>query len=348
MRFTVLTKEMGWYGSRSGYYSQLPARWTGARVVAARRTFWRRAAGKLIAAAGGLPVRDQSLTFAEWWFRKTCRGPGAILAVEDHLPMLERWEGRLPTRIVPTIHFPWELWDGRMQAVLAKASGAVVLYTRDLERFEGVIGTGRVRYVPHGVDTEFFSPPDEPREDRPPEAVFVGQFYRNFAMASRVVIRLAAAFPGSVYHFVVPERYPGEAREREYFAPIARHPSVRWHSGLSEEGLLALYRRCSVMLLPMDASGANNAVVEALACGLPVATTDVGGIRDYGGGSVFPVVANNDDDAMVGLVGRYFGDDSWRESVARACRAFAVRELGWDSIAARHLEVYRELGDAPR
>jgi len=36
--------------------------------------------------------------------------------------------------------------------------------------------------------------------------------------------------------------------------------------------------------MPMKSSGANNAIVEALACGLTVVTTDVGGICDYGGG----------------------------------------------------------------
>ena len=55
----------------------------------------------------------------------------------------------------------------------------------------------------------------------------------------------------------------------------------------------------------MSDSGANNAIVESLACGLPVITTDVGGIRDYGGGTIYPVVANEDDDGMIGLVEQY-------------------------------------------
>lgn len=97
------------------------------------------------------------------------------------------------------------------------------------------------------------------------------------------------------------------------------------------------------MLLPMNDSGANNSVVEALACGLPIVTTDVGGIRDYGGFSIFPIVQNNDDDAMVALIERYLGEPDWRKSIARTIRQFAVRELNWPKIAKQHLRTYAEL-----
>jgi glycosyltransferase involved in cell wall biosynthesis len=97
------------------------------------------------------------------------------------------------------------------------------------------------------------------------------------------------------------------------------------------------------VLLPMIDSGANTAVVEALACGTPLVTTDVGGIRDYGGGTLYPVVKNDDDDAMVDLIEQYLAKGTWRNEVALACRKFAVSELAWPLIAKRHLETYEML-----
>jgi glycosyltransferase involved in cell wall biosynthesis len=84
-------------------------------------------------------------------------------------------------------------------------------------------------------------------------------------------------------------------------------------------------------------------VVEALSCGLPILTTDVGGIRDYGGGTVFPVVGNNTDEAMLELVERYLDNSAWRDQVVLACRRFAEQTLAWPLVARRHMEIYSEL-----
>jgi glycosyltransferase involved in cell wall biosynthesis len=93
----------------------------------------------------------------------------------------------------------------------------------------------------------------------------------------------------------------------------------------------------------MNESGANTAVVESLSCGLPVITTDVGGIRDYGGADIFPIVANDDDDAMIDLVEKYLDNSDLRNEVAISCRNFAEQKLAWSVVAQKHLEVYQKL-----
>lgn len=342
-----------WYGGQSGFYSQLPRHVESCgepvQVFWPKRNIVSRFGGKFLAWRRSLPARDQSLTWVEWKFQKSIdRNPRLMhhaLSLEANLPLLNYWE-RSPRSLIGTIHFPRELWTQEMLVFLKRLSSAIVLYQKDMAFFESVLGARRIRFVHHGVDTDYFVPGSPHTRAASVDVIYTGQFYRNFDMASRVVTKLAARNPKMVFHFVVPEQYKGQARAMPYFRAIADHPAVKWHAGISSDELLELYQRCRFMLLPLDASGANNAIVEALACGLPVVTTEVGGIWDYGGGTLFPVVPNNDDDGMVALAERFVSDPGWHVQVSTRVREFAELQLAWPIVAHKYLEACRELGQA--
>ena len=93
----------------------------------------------------------------------------------------------------------------------------------------------------------------------------------------------------------------------------------------------------------MESCSANNAIVEAMACGTPVVTTDVGGIRDYGGNSIYPIVKNNDDKAMINLIEKYINNESHRNKIGKKCRDFSEKKLDWNLIAKKHIDVYNIL-----
>jgi glycosyltransferase involved in cell wall biosynthesis len=124
---------------------------------------------------------------------------------------------------------------------------------------------------------------------------------------------------------------------------IAGNSNVFFHEKLSDEEMLALYQDSYLMLMPMGDSGANTAIVQALGVGLPIITTDNGGIRSYGGGDVFELVPDHDTQAMVQLFMKFYNDQGYRDEISHRQREFAVNELDWRLIAQKHLDVYHKI-----
>lgn len=336
-----------WYGQRSGYYTQLPRalEGLGLSVEAVRpcRGLRARIAGKVWSTMWGLPRRRQTLTADEvrfhagWLFQR--EKIAVMLSIEQHLPALLYWR-QAPRRLIGTLHFPRAFWTPAQARMLSRLQSAVMLYRADLDFFAALIGEDRVRFAYHGVDTDFFRPADSPSPPGGrPILLCVGQFGRDFAQLMRIAPVILEKLSDAELYVVA----AAHAQVAELAPELVAHPRVRLLSGVSDDRLLALYQSATVLLLPMRECGASNAIVEALACGLPIVTTDVGGIPDYGGGTLFPVVPQMDDAGLIDETVRLVEDHGRRRDMSEAMRAFAVARLTWDRVARDHLQAYHEL-----
>ena len=74
---------------------------------------------------------------------------------------------------------------------------------------------------------------------------------------------------------------------------------MTFHAGLTDDELLALYQRSSLLLLPLLDATANNAILEAMACGLPIVTTDLPGLGTYVDPSFADLLTAGDVEAAV-------------------------------------------------
>jgi glycosyltransferase involved in cell wall biosynthesis len=345
MRVLYLSNQVPWFGAHTGY-ERLPdyvaAGGTSSQVYSPRHDLFSRAVGKTVSVLRGhgrISQSDAAVRWRlEWGLKRHDDAVGHLLYGEEHLPFWRDAPEAIRRRSILTLHQPSSGWPEEKARSLPACPHIVVLWQREMDWFREQTRGGQVHFVHHGVDLDFFSPaPELSRPAGPKRLLYVGVHLRNTAMLARIVSRLDRA--DLEFDFLVPPH----RRAEPHLAKLAEHPQVRWHGDVDDEKLRGLYRAADLLLLPMNDSGVNTAVVEALSCGLPVLTTDVGGIRDYGGGTVFPVVENDDDEGMVGLIERYLTQPAWCDQVGRACRTFAQEQLAWPLIARRHVEIYRKV-----
>jgi glycosyltransferase involved in cell wall biosynthesis len=103
--------------------------------------------------------------------------------------------------------------------------------------------------------------------------------------------------------------------------PVPERGGVTVHHGVQAGSaqLAALYDRAQAFVLPTRADGVPWVVVEALAAGLPLITTDVGGISELVGDAGL-LVPPGDAAALAEALDRLAGDPALRRDLARRAR----------------------------
>ena len=116
-----------------------------------------------------------------------------------------------------------------------------------------------------------------------------------------------------------------------------------WLAG-SREDITELLTAMDVYVLPSLAEGISNTLLEAMACGLPVVATRVGGnaelVKEDETGLLVP---RADPQEMAQALGLYINDSKLRESHGKAARERAVTQFSITNMTDRYLGVYDEL-----
>lgn len=240
-------------------------------------------------------------------------------------------------RLVVCFHQPpsWMRLHWRDFSTLDGLKAIVCLCRHQQEYFAGITSTPTI-LIRHGVRHDFFEP-SEDNKITPPRLLFVGQWLRDFETLASSMHEIWRKCPGIELDCVIPRH----SRENPVLLKLARNPNVRWHAGILPEELRELYQKATLLFLPLVDAVANNAIVESLACGLPIVSTDVGGIREYvpEGGAVLCPPGDPYIHSMSAL--ELLHNDAWRRQASAICRQFAVENLDWINISR---DLLKELG----
>lgn len=238
--------------------------------------------------------------------------------------------------IVCTYHTPPERFGqvvtnrehiGRLDAV-------IVMSTVQRDVFSELLGPERVFFIPHGIDVDYYTPASQPRVRGDVfRCLFVGSHLRDIdtlAAAARVLSSRKDI------RFTVVTR-PANLPKFEGLGNI----DVR--SNLDDHQLLSLYRESDLFVMPLLDSTANNSLLEAMACGMPMVTTDLQGIRDYADEECAVLAGKGDARVLSEAIEWLVRDDAARERMGRASRDRALA-FRWETVAGHTRDVYRFAG----
>ena len=202
----------------------------------------------------------------------------------------------------------------------------------------------KARVIRPAVDPELFRPAASRRsKDGVFSMVTVGTLIwrKGHEWALQAIRRVADR--GINVRFDIIGDGPDRQRVLYTISDLGLQESVRLHGRLCPEEVLHRLQQADAFLLSSLSEGISNAVLEAMACGIPIVTTDCGGMREAvtDGVEGFVVPVRNAEAMAVALL-KLAGDLGLRQRMGQAARARIEREFD----LKRQVEQWLELFDS--
>ena len=191
-----------------------------------------------------------------------------------------------------------------------------------------------IRVIRNGVDCQMFTPGPSAQ---PTTFLYVGRLIERKGLLYLLEAADALAKTTPDLHFTLAGDGPDRGRLEEYCNHHDLGSKVELTGRLSREQLLPLYKSASVFVMPSLEESFPNAVLEAMASGLPIVTTPTGAKELLDGNGL--VVERTDCEALRQALERYLQEPELLLAHGRRSRELA-ESMTWDAMARAYRETF--------
>jgi len=247
---------------------------------------------------------------------------------ENEYSFLWRFKKLFKFKIILTYHQPAEVLQTVIYqpAILKHVDFVILMSNSQRAYFDKFVDEQKLLFVPHGINTDFFLADARVKSTEKFNCIIVGNYLRDYQTLKSAIQIIEQTLPGKVVFNVVTN-----LENRKILGDCT---NVAFFNNIQESELLQLYRDAHLCICPLIDSTANNALLEGLACGLPVIVTDVGGSRDYGDDTCCIFVAPQNPDELASAAINILSDEKVRLKMGTAARKHALK-FDWREIAKK-------------
>jgi glycosyltransferase involved in cell wall biosynthesis len=268
-----------------------------------------------------------------WVLKKRFSIPYVVSMRGGDVPGFRPYNFRLYHRLIaPFLRLIWRDAD----ALVANSQGLRALALAFSPNAEILV-------IPNGVDLDAYAP--APRAWSPPRILSVGRVV--YQKGLDVAMRALSELRDMAWSWTI----AGDGSARASLEAAAQEAGIaeRIHfAGWQEkDALRALYREANLFLFPSRDEGMPNAVLEAMASGLPVVATNIAGNEELVvPGETGILVPSDDAEALRNGLETCLEDESLRKRMGRAGRRRVEESYSWTGAASAYLRLLEDISES--
>jgi glycosyltransferase involved in cell wall biosynthesis len=277
------------------------------------------------------------------FFQSITKGPDIVHFIDgEHgimfLPgMLKKLNRIRQTPIlIGMFHQPPHILQGLINPAITSQLDYITVVSPDqADYFAQYVARENIRVILHGIDTGHFRPVGSKAYTNTLRCLAGGIWLRDYQAVFETA-RLLRDDKDIEFHLIAANLDKPEDL-----------CNVHIHKNISDEEYTRLFQESDALFMPMEAATANNVILESIACGLPVVSSDLPSVKAYLPGGEALLVKDNDPRAFARILRDLSEHPEKRMNMSKEARRRA-EELSWPNIARQYDTFYTELLDNRR